>query len=112
MTPLAAVAVPCCGSGAVRVNVSASLSGPLHQVVIGTWVARPARTSVGKPEFAMQLGLSLWVGASVNDCVEVVLSPPALVALYWKLSVVPEAGAVYVRNGLVESPDGLSVPLG
>ena len=69
MTPLVAVAVPCCGSGAVRVKVSASLSASVHQVEIATCVGRPEWTAVGKPELAMQLGLSLWLGSSVYDCV-------------------------------------------
>ena len=78
MTPLDAVAVPCCGSGAARVKLSGSSSGSEHQLEIGTCVERPVRTSGGKPEFEMQLGVSLWFGSSVYGCVLAALSPPAL----------------------------------
>ena len=81
MTPLDAVAVPCCGSGTARVKLRASPSASSHHVVIGSCVARPWASARGKAEFGVQAGIELKFGSTVICCVRTTLSPPALIAL-------------------------------
>ena len=94
MTPLEAVAVPCCGSGTARLKVSGSSSGSTHQPAIGIARVRPWTVSCGMPEFEPQFGAPLVLGSTVNCWVMTALSPPELTPLKLKLSGPAVAGAV------------------